>query len=262
VDLDGVTRTYGFSRLAGGAQELLVAVGRPTQAIVAAAGRVTNVALLGVAALAILTLLIGWTVGTRLLIVPHAAAVDRSLRDPLTGLHNRRHLVAEAGRLERERAADRRPRGWVAAILFDLDHFGTLNKRHGHAYGDLVLREFAAVLRERFRDGDIVARLGGEEFAAVLEVRNPRDAVHIANEVRERFAARARVIAQAGHGVVTVSAGVAGTSDAVLSIDQLLAEADERLRRSKLQGRDRVTGPDRAAPTVGGVGGLRSTAAA
>jgi diguanylate cyclase (GGDEF)-like protein len=243
VDLDGVTRTYAFSRLGGAATELMVAVGRPTATAVAEAQRVTDVALLGVLALTIATIVLAWTVGAGIIAKPHAAAIDVALRDPLTGLHNRRFLDAEVPRLERERALDRRPRGHLAAILFDLDRFGALNKRHGHAFGDEVLREFAAVLQERFRESDLVARVGGEEFTAILEVREPADAVRIADEVRERFAMRAATLADGRPNQLSVSGGVAVSDDPETTVATLLAQADVRLRRAKSAGRDRVVGP-------------------
>ena len=94
------------------------------------------------------------------------------MRDSLTGLFNRRHLDATIARLEASRArrapADRDP---AAAIIFDLDHFGAINKRHGHQTGDAILRAFADILRARFRGTDLVARYGGEEFLAILDGR-------------------------------------------------------------------------------------------
>jgi diguanylate cyclase (GGDEF)-like protein len=243
VDLDGVTRTYAFARLGGSATELMVAVGRPTATAVAEAQRATDVALLGVLALTIATIVLAWTVGAGIIAAPHAATVDVALRDPLTGLHNRRYLDEEIPRLERERALDRRPRDHLAAILFDLDRFGSLNKRHGHAFGDRVLTEFAAVLQERFREGDLVARVGGEEFAVILEVREPADAVRIADQVRERFAASGSALAAGRPLQLGVSGGVAVSDDADASVTTLLAQADVRLRRAKRTGRNRVVGP-------------------
>ncbi len=243
IDLDGTTRTYAFSRLGGSATELMVAVGRPTAIAVAEAQRVTDVALLGVLALTIATIVLAWTVGAGIIARPHAATVDEALRDPLTGLHNRRWLDDEVPRLERERALDRRPRGQLAAIMFDLDRFGAVNKRHGHAFGDAVLQEFAAVLQERFREGDLVARIGGEEFTAVIEVREAADAVRIADEVRRRFAARGATLTEGRSLQLTVSGGVAVSADPDATVATLLAQADVRLRRAKRSGRDRVVGP-------------------
>ncbi|HET9083475.1 MAG TPA: sensor domain-containing diguanylate cyclase, partial [Candidatus Limnocylindrales bacterium] len=95
----------------------------------------------------------------------HARVADAAIRDPLTGLWNRRHLEVSTARLFAARARleldDRRP---IAVILFDLDHFGDFNKQHGHIVGDAVLRSFGSILSGRLRSSDIVARFGGEEF--------------------------------------------------------------------------------------------------
>ncbi|MFN8622818.1 MAG: diguanylate cyclase [Chloroflexota bacterium] len=254
TDLDGVSRSYAFAHVGGDAGGLLVAVGRPTALTVAAEQRVTEISLLGVLGLALVTLLVAWTAGARLVVAPLEDALEDAVRDPLTGLHNRRYLVARAERLEQRRAAGRGHQGPVAAIMFDLDHFGAVNKRWGHAYGDRVLGEFATVLAERFREADIVARIGGEEFAAILEVRDVSDAARIAEEVRERFAERGRELALGRGPALTVSAGVAAGNGADLSVEALLREADTRLRRAKTTGRDRVV-----APQARGAAGTEAT---
>ena len=117
-----------------------------------------------------------------------AQVADAAIRDPLTGLFNRRHLDAALERLlaarDRLDAGERRP---VAAILFDLDHFGAFNKRHGHGIGDTVLRTFGSILRARFRASDIVARYGGEEFLVILDGASLDEATRAAEEVRRQL---------------------------------------------------------------------------
>src|SRR4029453_10116773 len=95
------------------------------------------------------------------------ALSERALRDPLTDLHNRRYFETTIGRLERRwsrLSPDKRPE--VSVLIFDLDHFGLVNKQHGHQAGDAVLRVFAGLLKRRFREQDLVVRYGGEEFVA------------------------------------------------------------------------------------------------
>ncbi|MBI3746383.1 MAG: sensor domain-containing diguanylate cyclase [Chloroflexi bacterium] len=171
----------------------------------------------------------------------HAEAREAAVRDPLTGLHNRRmlddtirHMTAVR---QREAPAERRP---VAAILFDLDHFGDFNNRHGHATGDAVLRSFAALLADRFRASDLVARYGGEEFLVVLDGASRDDAMRAADEVRQRF--RALEIRAAGGNLVsaTVSAGCAGLDPNVAGLDAMIEVADVGLAMAKAGGRDQV----------------------
>lgn len=171
----------------------------------------------------------------------HEDVSDAAVRDSLTGLYNRRHLDASLGRLSASRARlepdDRRP---VSAILFDLDHFGTFNKRHGHRVGDEVLRVFARILLRRFRDADLVGRYGGEEFIVILDGARLRDATRIADEIRRELAATTVQGADGETLRTTVSAGCAQLPDDESSLDVLVGAADLGLAMAKRAGRDTV----------------------
>ena len=115
----------------------------------------------------------------------HGEVAELAIRDPLTGLHNRRFLddafrtlTAARARLPEE---ERHP---LAIILFDLDHFGAFNKLHGHLAGDDVLRTFGRLLQGRLREADLVGRYGGEEFVAILQGASRADACRVAEEIR------------------------------------------------------------------------------
>jgi diguanylate cyclase (GGDEF)-like protein len=171
----------------------------------------------------------------------HAEVAESAVRDPLTGLYNRRHFD-EA--LDRLLAAHRRERltGWrpLSAILFDLDHFGQFNREHGHQVGDDVLRTFAEVLMTRFRASDLVARLGGEEFIVILDGAERAQAVAVADDVREQLARRPIRTDEGDPLHVTVSAGCAELDQAHATRDVLLRTADVALFMAKRAGRDRV----------------------
>jgi diguanylate cyclase (GGDEF)-like protein len=171
----------------------------------------------------------------------HAEVIELAVRDPLTGLANRRHFDEALDRMlevhRRERLTHWRP---ISAVVFDLDHFGAFNKEHGHQLGDSVLRAFAEVLIARFRAGDLVARLGGEEFIVILDGVDREGAVSIADDVRERLRARP-VRADDGQQLqVTVSAGCAELDPAEPTRASLLRTADVALFMAKRAGRDRV----------------------
>jgi diguanylate cyclase (GGDEF)-like protein len=142
-------------------------------------------------------------------------------------------LVAARERLPME---DRRP---LSAILFDLDHFGDFNKRHGHKIGDAVLRTFGAMLTARFRASDIVARYGGEEFLIVLDGASLDEARRAAEDVRASFAA-ATIDAPSGQLTATVSAGCSAIGPSVASVSTLLEVADVALQMAKRGGRNQV----------------------
>ena len=171
----------------------------------------------------------------------HAEVEQLAVRDPLTGLFNRRHFDEALERVlatwRRATPEERRP---VAIITFDLDHFGQFNKQHGHQIGDEVLRSFAGVLLRRFRASDLLARLGGEEFVVVLEGATRDDAVRVADDVRIELA-RQEVRSDDGEQLtVTVSAGCAQVDEGDPSREQLLRTADVALFMAKRAGRDRV----------------------
>jgi diguanylate cyclase (GGDEF)-like protein len=170
-----------------------------------------------------------------------AEVTEASIRDPLTGLFNRRYLDASMERLSAARAR-RSPedRDAVAAILFDLDHFGAFNKRHGHHVGDAVLRRFATILQSRFRASDLVARYGGEEFLVVLDQADRDTARRLADEIRTELAA-ARIAGMDGTRLrATVSAGCAELPPEETELKALVQTADVGLAMAKNAGRNQV----------------------
>ncbi|HEY1543932.1 MAG TPA: GGDEF domain-containing protein [Xanthobacteraceae bacterium] len=157
-----------------------------------------------------------------------------ALTDPLTGLFNRRGLVEAARELTQTPARRARP---VTVLVFDLDHFKSINDRFGHAVGDEVLRLFASVAATNMRVTDFVARLGGEEFAAMIP-GTLDEGIMIAERLRVAFEDAGRTVAGRYIGA-TVSVGVAAHA-APSNIDALLARADEALYAAKRAGRNRV----------------------
>jgi diguanylate cyclase (GGDEF)-like protein len=125
----------------------------------------------------------------------------------------------------------------VSVLAFDLDHFKAINDKSGHAAGDAVLQLFAKVARETLRATDIVGRLGGEEFVAVLP-STAAEAAIAAERVREALAA-ASIVRNGRRITATVSIGVASGSPAT-AIDLLITRADDALYRAKGNGRNRV----------------------
>jgi two-component system cell cycle response regulator len=161
--------------------------------------------------------------------------------DPLTGLYNRRHL---AEHLASSASASRRHRHPLSIVLFDLDHFKSVNDHHGHAAGDAVLREFAARLRSNLRVEDVAARWGGEEFLVLLPMTDRKGAAAFADRIRAALSAEPFDLGNGQTGTVTVSAGSA-TSGAE-DVEVLVQQADEALYAAKAAGRDRsvsVGGP-------------------
>ncbi|MEP7081410.1 MAG: sensor domain-containing diguanylate cyclase [Chloroflexota bacterium] len=171
----------------------------------------------------------------------HAELRELAMRDPLTGLFNRRYLDPALDQLIAQRArvpvAERFP---LAAIMFDLDHFSELNNRHGHHVGDEVLRTFGSILRARMRASDLVARWGGEEFAAILFRSTLEDAMRVADGVRQQLADTKISGADGEPVTATVSAGCAAIGPDTETAEELLRAADVALYMAKRAGRDRV----------------------
>jgi diguanylate cyclase (GGDEF)-like protein len=157
-----------------------------------------------------------------------------AMTDPMTGLFNRRGFDEGARRILAARARRRLP---VTVMVFDLDHFKGINDRFGHAVGDETLKLFASVVSTGMRADDLIARLGGEEFAAII-AGTLEDGVSAAERMRVAFETAARAIC--GHYIgATVSVGVA-CGDATERLDTLLARADEALYAAKNGGRNQV----------------------
>ena len=156
--------------------------------------------------------------------------------DPLTEIFNRRALMDAGRRVLGRIAWDKKP---AAVVMFDLDHFKKINDRFGHAVGDRALQVFARTAAAKLRATDIVGRLGGEEFAAVLPETSLQSAAVAAERVRAAFEEAGAEIDGISIGS-TVSIGVAATEDPDCEIDALLALADEALYAAKKGGRNRV----------------------
>ncbi|MDQ6795249.1 MAG: diguanylate cyclase [Chloroflexota bacterium] len=165
---------------------------------------------------------------------------ELAIRDALTGLFNRRHFDASLDHILNRWLRLREGRRPIAAVMFDLDHFGDFNKLYGHQAGDAVLRSFAGILMERFRSSDLVARYGGEEFMAILEDATIEDAVRVADEVRRELESR-RIPGPDGSDLeATVSAGCAALDPLDPTREALLRTADVGLYMAKRAGRNRV----------------------
>ena len=175
--------------------------------------------------------------------------------DPLTGLYNRRYADAYLASLT---VRDGRDGKDYSVVLMDLDHFKAVNDTHGHAAGDLVLREVAARLKDNLRACDLVARYGGEEFLIVLPETSCSTATLLAERLRSAVASRAVTLPD-GRGIhvtasIGVAAGVAASgpsappsmpSDAEVGVTSdrfrtTFDAADAALYRAKSTGRDRV----------------------
>jgi diguanylate cyclase (GGDEF)-like protein len=159
-----------------------------------------------------------------------------AMLDPLTGIANRRAFLQEAALVAKRHNAHPRP---SAVLLIDLDHFKSINDRFGHALGDHVLEIFTDTARQSVRASDLIGRLGGEEFAAILTDTSVEKAIAVAERIRESFAQAALEVDNHPVGA-TVSVGVVHCKEAALDIASLLAQADQALYYAKERGRNRV----------------------
>ena len=189
-----------------------------------------------------------YVVGTAFVVVVMAkervAQIHKTaaMTDLLTGLFNRRAFLDAASRLIEQRS---RKSESVSILLFDLDKFKTINDRFGHAAGDEALRVFANTASNNMRATDVIGRLGGEEFAAILP-GNASDAGSVAERLREAFQ-RAGITIDGQEIAATVSVGVA-SAVAPVEISALLASADSALYRAKRNGRNRIEFADDEKP--------------
>jgi diguanylate cyclase (GGDEF)-like protein len=165
------------------------------------------------------------------------ALQQQSIRDPLTGLYNRRFMEETLGR-EIRRA--QRNQTSVSVLMLDIDHFKLFNDRHGHAAGDAVLREFSALLNEGIRGADVASRYGGEEFTILLPDTAAADARRKAEHLLGRIKGLRLTFNGGEVGAVSASVGVATFPEHGEHGEDLLRAADTALYAAKQAGRDRV----------------------
>jgi diguanylate cyclase (GGDEF)-like protein len=167
----------------------------------------------------------------------HSELHESTIRDPLTGLFNRRHAMAV---LDTESARARRDREYrLALALLDIDFFKPINDEHGHLAGDQVLKQLGRIASARTRGGDTLARIGGEEFALILPGTGRDEAWQLADalrgQVRDETFDTGDVALR-----ITLSGGVAEWDGEMRRAEDLLQRADEALYAAKNGGRDRI----------------------
>lgn len=164
-------------------------------------------------------------------------AEQLALTDALTGVRNRRWFMTQAA-LEFERAT-RHGRA-LALVLIDVDHFKRVNDEHGHQTGDRLLVEIAQTCAATLRRTDLLARFGGEEFIVLLPETGQREAVRLAERMRQAVQAGLRDPQHPLQVPVTISLGVVAMSAATPTLDALIRATDQALYDAKRAGRDRV----------------------
>lgn len=166
----------------------------------------------------------------------HEMLQAQALRDPLTGLYNRRYL---GDFFSRELARARRENMPIAVALIDLDHFKRLNDTHGHMAGDDALKAVAKFFLERVRNTDAVFRIGGEEFLLILPQASPGEALEKIQKICNELSATL-IVTRSGPLRLTLSAGLAHYPTEARNLDELMQKADAELYSAKKSGRNRV----------------------
>jgi len=168
-------------------------------------------------------------VGVRLLHAKIGKLTSDAQTDSLTGLYNRRVLESSLERLEAEHIP-------FAAVAVDIDHFKRVNDTFGHDVGDEVLKQLGQLMRLNMRDGDVLCRVGGEEFLILLPDSTPEVALRISERLRQHV--EHALIHTVGH--ITISLGVAHWPQTSSRTDEVLKLADNMLYAAKQAGRNRV----------------------
>lgn len=186
-------------------------------------------------------LLLSWAVIRRM--VHNMSALQASLQwqawyDGLTALYNRNSLFDAAAKVAAACEARGEP---LAVIQLDLDHFKRINDTYGHQAGDKVLSQTAAMMAEKIREGDLIGRVGGEEFCIILPDTSLEEACAVAERIRGRIYRR-EILLSCGQSVrISASLGISASDEnGSYDIEHLQSVADKRLYLAKQQGRNRV----------------------
>lgn len=168
----------------------------------------------------------------------YEASISMALTDPLTGLFNRRYLMAHLEKLLNDTNASNKP---FCVLMFDIDHFKNVNDTYGHAVGDEVLKEFAQRLQKNLRSFDLLARLGGEEFVAILPTVHRHTAFDVAYRLRKAVAETPfNVSGPRGQIQITTSIGGLILEEDIKSPEKAIDRADKALYEAKDSGRNCV----------------------
>lgn len=163
-------------------------------------------------------------------------AEEHASKDELTGLYNRRAFF-ELGKQLFKQAKRYQQR--ISVMMIDIDHFKNINDNHGHAVGDTVLKAFGGLLQNSVREADILARIGGEEFAVILPQTGIEEASNLAERIRERI--EAEVLKHDALQIkITASFGIASCMAESDDLDRMLTKADDALYIAKKKGRNQV----------------------
>ena len=161
---------------------------------------------------------------------------ELAIRDPLTSAYNRRNLEVEAPRIISLCTRNKAP---LSVMMIDMDHFKAINDQYGHVAGDLVLKNFAEIVRKTIRTHDYFVRYGGEEFCILLPATKEEQAKMLAERLRTQFA-EFSIQCEKGHINCTASIGVAEAPSIRFDLPSLLSNADQALYEAKHSGRNRV----------------------
>lgn len=162
---------------------------------------------------------------------------EQAIRDPLTGLYNRRYLESVLPRELNRSVRLQRP---ISVVMVDIDHFKRFNDTYGHKAGDLVLQAVARSMQEFLRSSDLACRYGGEEFLILLSEMDGDNAARRVERLLERVSLMTIEIEGLGLPTITFSAGVASCPQHAVQQEQLIALADAAMYAAKNGGRNRV----------------------
>ena len=163
-------------------------------------------------------------------------AEQQANTDPLTGINNRRAFFEHASRIH---SSARRFNHTYSILVIDIDEFKQVNDNYGHAVGDMVVKQLADTIVQSTRDVDIVGRIGGDEFAAILPETSVNDGAILAERLRLNFV-RQPIPVLAETLNFTISIGIADLSELDQTLEDVISNADNALYQAKHQGRNRV----------------------
>lgn len=162
---------------------------------------------------------------------------QQAIRDPLTGLYNRRYLLET---MEHEISRSSRKKSEMGLMMIDLDYFKKFNDTYGHDIGDFILAEFGRLIQLIIREEDIACRYGGEEFTLMLPETGKNDTLKVAEKIRNHIQAHKFYFNNKSYAPITLSIGIAVFPHDGKTTSTLLKQADEALYQAKDQGRNQV----------------------